>query len=265
MIASPTSANLRGIWGSTANNIFAVGDHGTILYYDGTSWAKLDSGVQDSLISTFGTLNPRVMVVGYDGNILNLGGPSVQGKICNACTGEGIDEVSVEFDRNGVESQSAETDEYGIYPSISSQGGPYPLLFTATDYLTKEITVDLPFNSSIVDHATYLLPDPGYEGCLSGTITRTVLIGTIPKENKRGVQNMEVKLYQGSSEIGSTVTDMGGNYHFTGLLPVPTGWSLSLYRRSAVQHQENTQILPFPLLYHVIRTQYLPGVLLILN
>ena len=40
----------------------------------------MDSGTQDSLISTFGTLNPRVMVVGYDGNILSLDGPSVQGK-----------------------------------------------------------------------------------------------------------------------------------------------------------------------------------------
>ena len=126
MITSPTSANLRGIWGSTANNIFAVGEHGTILYYDGVSWDKMDSGVQDSLISTFGTLNPRVMVVGYDGNILSLGGPSVQGKICNACTGEAINEVTVEFDRNGVEYREEQTDADGIYPSISSQGAPIP-------------------------------------------------------------------------------------------------------------------------------------------
>ena len=38
----------------------------------------------------------------------------------------------------------------------------------------KEITVDLPFNNSLIDHVTYLVPDPGYQNCLSGTVTRTV-------------------------------------------------------------------------------------------
>lgn len=36
---SGTSEALRSVWGSSANRIFAVGDKGTVLYYDGTSWA----------------------------------------------------------------------------------------------------------------------------------------------------------------------------------------------------------------------------------
>ena len=216
--SSPTSANLRGIWGSSSDNIYAVGELGTILYYDGSSWTKMDSGTQDSLISTFGTLNPRVMVVGYDGNILSLTGPSVQGKVCNACTGAGISDVTVEFDKEGAEYQTQYTDSQGIYRPIQSQGGTYPLLLTASGYLPPPaITVDLPNNNSLIDNATYLLPNPGYENCISGTVTKTVLIGTIPKENDRGVQNMEVKLFQGTTLRHTTVTDEGGNYHFTGV------------------------------------------------
>ena len=212
-INSQTAANLRGIWGSSADNIFAVGEYGTILYYDGTSWIKMDSGTQDSLISTFGTLNPRVMVVGYDGNILSLTGPSVQGKICNACTGAAINNVSIEFDN-----QTTSTNVQGIYSPLQAQGGTYPLSLSASGYFPQEITVNLPNNNSLIDHASYLVPNPGYEGCISGTITKTVLIGTIPRENEKGVQNMAVQLYQGTAFKQSTVTDEGGNYHFTGVI-----------------------------------------------
>ena len=111
-LQTPTTEDLSEVWGSASDNIYAVGKGGTIIHYDGTSWRycnkphlsqfegylgklrriislqwentalsstydgstwiKMDSGIQDSLISTFGTLNPRVMVVGYDGNILSL-------------------------------------------------------------------------------------------------------------------------------------------------------------------------------------------------
>ncbi len=215
-IASPTSANLKGIWGSSEENIYAVGENGTILYFNGSTWTKMDSGTQDSLISTFGTLNPRVMVVGYDGNILSLTGPSIQGRICNACSGEPINQVDVIFDEGGSQEQPAQTGPFGVYPPFKSQGGSYPLSFSASGYRTKAITVNLPNNTSLIDHATYLLPDD-YQDCISGTVTKIVSIGTPPRENERGIQNLEMKLLQGSTEIESTVTDVGGNYHFTGV------------------------------------------------
>ncbi len=214
-INSPTSATLRSIWGSAADNIYAVGEYGTILYYDGTGWTKQDSGTQDSLISTFGTLNPRVMVVGYDGNIFNSMGPSVQGRICNACTGVGINHVFVELDKGLEAYQTADTNSLGIYPPLSTTGSQHSLLFTVSGYLPQVLTVELPSNYSVIDHATYLVPTPGYEGCLSGTITRTVSIGNPPKENARGVQNIKVILYQNNNPIKTSTTDEGGNYHFT--------------------------------------------------
>ncbi len=34
------------------------------------------------------------------------------------------------LDKGGAEEQTIETDPFGIYPALSSQGGAYPLLFT---------------------------------------------------------------------------------------------------------------------------------------
>ena len=48
--------------------------------------------------------------------------------------------------------------------------------------------------------------------CLSGTVTKTVFIGSEPaKENDKGVQNMVVKLFKGTTLRQTAVTDAGGN------------------------------------------------------
>ena len=43
-MASPVNSALFGIWGSTPNDIYAVGVTGTILHYDGASWSALGAG-----------------------------------------------------------------------------------------------------------------------------------------------------------------------------------------------------------------------------
>ena len=37
----PQGNTLRGIWGSSSSDIYAVGDEGTIIHYDGISWSVL--------------------------------------------------------------------------------------------------------------------------------------------------------------------------------------------------------------------------------
>lgn len=41
-VESPTCQNLYGVWGTAADNVWAVGDKGTIIHYDGTNW-KVDA------------------------------------------------------------------------------------------------------------------------------------------------------------------------------------------------------------------------------
>src|SRR5947207_14074353 len=37
---SPTTATLHGVWGAAANDVWAVGDSGLILHFDGSGWSK---------------------------------------------------------------------------------------------------------------------------------------------------------------------------------------------------------------------------------
>jgi hypothetical protein len=48
---SGTTHNLNAVWGSSGSNVYAVGDSGAFLHYDGTSWSQ----VQDSIISARST------------------------------------------------------------------------------------------------------------------------------------------------------------------------------------------------------------------
>jgi hypothetical protein len=45
--ASGTTHNLNAVWGTSGSNVYAVGDSGAFLHYDGMSWSQVQS--QDSL------------------------------------------------------------------------------------------------------------------------------------------------------------------------------------------------------------------------
>ena len=58
-IDSKTLADLRGVWGTDSNNVYAVGyDHakgqGVILHFDGTIWSKMDGGADNLLHAVWG-------------------------------------------------------------------------------------------------------------------------------------------------------------------------------------------------------------------
>lgn len=72
---------LRAIWGANAQNIFAVGDSGVILRYDGKSWT---GGAQSAangrtLRGVWGSSASNVWAVGDGGLILNWNGSSWNG------------------------------------------------------------------------------------------------------------------------------------------------------------------------------------------
>jgi hypothetical protein len=39
-----TVPHLRAVWGSSESEVYAVGDDGTILHYDGSTWTAMYSG-----------------------------------------------------------------------------------------------------------------------------------------------------------------------------------------------------------------------------
>ena len=75
-MTSGTTNNLYGVWGSSANDVFAVGDAGTIRHYNGTSWSTSTSGTTNELRDVWGTAYNNVYAVGASGTILHYNGTS---------------------------------------------------------------------------------------------------------------------------------------------------------------------------------------------
>ncbi len=67
-------ANMVGIHGSSADNVFAVGSNGAIWRYDGTSWAPMNSGTTETLTGVAALSPKNVYVVGNTGLLLRYDG-----------------------------------------------------------------------------------------------------------------------------------------------------------------------------------------------
>ncbi len=66
---------LRGIWGTSPTDVWAVGYHGKILHYNGTAWSSVSSGTTEPLVSVWGTSASNVWAVGgYNGTIIRYNG-----------------------------------------------------------------------------------------------------------------------------------------------------------------------------------------------
>src|SRR5439155_1177466 len=52
------------VWGATGNDVFAVGDDGSIWHYDGTSWTAQPSGTTQVLYGVWGSGRKDVFAVG---------------------------------------------------------------------------------------------------------------------------------------------------------------------------------------------------------
>src|SRR5947208_8668265 len=72
-----TTANLFGVWGSSATDVFVVGESGTILHYDGVGWIKQASGTTARLRDVWGTGPTNVYVAGDSGipTTMEMAGP----------------------------------------------------------------------------------------------------------------------------------------------------------------------------------------------
>ena len=65
-----TDVDLSDVWGSSPNDVYAVGSYGTILHFDGKTWSQMDSGIEASLLGVWGESGGDVFAVGYEGTIL---------------------------------------------------------------------------------------------------------------------------------------------------------------------------------------------------
>lgn len=71
---SGTAVTLRGVWGADPAHVWAVGDSGKILFYDGSTWTAQTSGTAFSLLGVWGNDASNVWAVGAGGTILKWNG-----------------------------------------------------------------------------------------------------------------------------------------------------------------------------------------------
>ncbi len=50
----PFSFSIRKLWGSSSDDVYAVGDNGSIAHYNGTSWSKIESGTTTDINDIWG-------------------------------------------------------------------------------------------------------------------------------------------------------------------------------------------------------------------
>lgn len=67
---------LRGVWGTSASDVWAAGQNGAIVHYNGTSWSSVSSPTSQGLVSVWAASASDVWAVGYSGAIVHYNGTS---------------------------------------------------------------------------------------------------------------------------------------------------------------------------------------------
>jgi len=94
---SGTTNTLNAIWGFSEDDVFAVGNGGTILHYDGTGWSSMASGTTFGLYGVWGSAPDDVFAVGwrtilhYDGTGWSPMANGATGELCTVWGSSGTD------------------------------------------------------------------------------------------------------------------------------------------------------------------------------
>src|SRR5439155_304058 len=126
------------VWGATGNDVFAVGDDGSIWHYDGTSWTAQPSGTTQALYGVWGSGGTDVFAVGEGGTILHYDGtgwtaqPSATSEYVFGVWGSGGTDVFavgtggtiVHYNGTGWTAQASGTSAYldGVWGSGGTDG-----------------------------------------------------------------------------------------------------------------------------------------------
>ncbi len=57
---------LHSSWGTSSSNMYSVGDYGTILHFDGSTWTKMQSGTTKGIGTIWGTSNTNIWASGFN-------------------------------------------------------------------------------------------------------------------------------------------------------------------------------------------------------
>jgi hypothetical protein len=66
----------NGLWGTSGGDVYAVGDFGQVLHFDGTAWQRLDTGTESDLEGVWAFDDANIFVGGQRGKLLYSDGSS---------------------------------------------------------------------------------------------------------------------------------------------------------------------------------------------
>jgi hypothetical protein len=88
-MSSGTTEHLYGVWCNSGSDVFVVGAGGTILHYDGITWTAMTSGTTTAYFSdVWGSSGSDVFAVGSSGTVLHYNGTAWSSM--SSATGEGL-------------------------------------------------------------------------------------------------------------------------------------------------------------------------------
>jgi|GEM_PF-4287960 len=70
----PTTNQLRVVWCASGTDVFAAGDYGTIIQYNGTIWSTMTSGIVQNIFGVWGASGSDVFAVADSGKIIQYNG-----------------------------------------------------------------------------------------------------------------------------------------------------------------------------------------------
>ena len=142
---SGTARELYGVWGSGPTDVFAVGDYGTIIHYNGSIWSTMNSDTSDVLRGVWGSGPGDVFAVGDHGTILHYGSASgsMAGRITYRARANHWSRALLSLrdtSSGAVFTYEVLTNQLGNYTISGLTAGVYHALCYTPTYLKKLVT-----------------------------------------------------------------------------------------------------------------------------
>ena len=90
----PLSFTIRRLWGSNSSSIYAVGDAGNVMWFNGSTWQRLESGTRTSILDAWGVLNPATEREEVYCAASSFFEPSAEKKILRITDGTHVDSIA---------------------------------------------------------------------------------------------------------------------------------------------------------------------------